>query len=69
MNRLPSGDVFVHAVADFTDPQGKRIEGNGAVPDVEVPLSAGVLAEGRDGAMEAAVNWMFTFNSNLDREK
>src|ERR1019366_9069323 len=27
MNRLPSGDVFVHAVADFTDPDGKRIEG------------------------------------------
>ena len=69
MNRLPSGDVFVHAVADFTDPDGKRIEGTGAVPDVEVPLSAEVLAQGRDGAMEAAMNWMFTFNSNLDREK
>jgi carboxyl-terminal processing protease len=58
MNRLPSGDVFVHAVADFTDPQGRRIEGSGAEPDVKVPLSAGVLSEGRDGPMEEAVRWI-----------
>ncbi len=59
-NRLPSGDVFVHAVADFTDPNGSRIEGAGAVPDVEVPLSIEMLSQGRDGAMEAAVSWIGT---------
>lgn len=58
MDRLPSGDVFVHAVADFTDPHGKRIEGAGAVPDVVVPLSVEVLTEGRDGALDAAVSWI-----------
>ncbi len=58
MNRLPSGDVFVHAVADFTDPEGRRIEGSGAEPDVEVPLSVGVLSEGRDGPLEEALLWI-----------
>ncbi|MGK2961107.1 MAG: S41 family peptidase [Gemmatimonadaceae bacterium] len=58
MNRLPSDDVFVHAVADFTDPEGRRIEGSGAEPDVEVPLSVGVLSEGRDGPMEEALRWI-----------
>jgi carboxyl-terminal processing protease len=58
MKRLPSGDVFVHAVADFTDPNGARIEGSGTVPDVEVPLSIEVLEQGRDGPLEAAVEWI-----------
>jgi carboxyl-terminal processing protease len=58
MDRLPSGDVFVHAVADFTDPDGKRIEGAGVVPDEITPLSEKDLANGRDTALEAAVRWI-----------
>ncbi len=57
-SRLPSGDIFVHAVADFTDPDGTRIEGAGAVPDVEVPLTIELLSQGRDGPMEEAVRWI-----------
>ena len=64
MTRLPSGDVFVHAVADFTDPNGERIEGAGTTPDVEVPLSIEVLEAGRDGALEAAVKWILSSPSN-----
>jgi carboxyl-terminal processing protease len=58
MERLPSGDVFVHAVADFTDPLGKRIEGAGAVPDEVVPLTTSDLAAGRDAPLDAAVRWI-----------
>ena len=58
MDRLPSGDVFVHAVADFTDPEGRRIEGAGAVPDVEILLNPQALREGRDAPMDAAVSWI-----------
>jgi len=58
MERLPSGDVFVHAVADFTDPRGKRIEGSGAVPDEIVPLRVQDLIAGRDAPIEAAVRWI-----------
>jgi carboxyl-terminal processing protease len=60
MERLPSGDVFVHAVADFTDPQGNRIEGAGVTPDEVVSLSAEALRSGRDTAVEAAIRWMST---------
>ena len=58
MERLPSGDVFVHAVADFTDPLGKRIEGSGAVPDVEVPLRVRDLVAGKDAPVDSAVAWI-----------
>jgi carboxyl-terminal processing protease len=58
MERLPSGDVFVHAVADFTDPNGSRIEGAGAVPDEAVPLRVSDIIAGRDAPLEAAVRWI-----------
>jgi carboxyl-terminal processing protease len=58
MERLPSGDVFVHAVADFTDPAGKRVEGAGAAPDEVVPLTVADLLQGRDAALDAAVRWI-----------
>jgi carboxyl-terminal processing protease len=58
MERLPSGDVFVHAVADFTDPEGKRIEGAGAVPDQVVPLKISDLESGFDAPLDAAVRWI-----------
>jgi carboxyl-terminal processing protease len=58
MERLPSGDVFVHAVADFTDPLGKRIEGSGAAPDVEVPLRVQDLVAGKDAPVDSAVAWI-----------
>lgn len=58
MDRLPSGDVFVHAVADFTDPDGRRIEGAGVVPDEVVPISPKDLSEGKDAALDAAARWI-----------
>lgn len=56
--RLPSGDVFVHAVADFTDPDGRRVEGAGVVPDEIVPLTVADLLAGKDAPLEAAVRWI-----------
>lgn len=56
-DRLPSGDVLVHAYADFMTARGTRIEGTGVVPDVLAPWSrAGLLAR-RDDAVEAALEW------------
>ncbi|MGH9421914.1 MAG: S41 family peptidase [Thermoanaerobaculia bacterium] len=57
-DRLPSGDVFVHAVADFVDPGGRRIEGAGVVPDEVVPISPKDLSEGKDAALDAATRWI-----------
>jgi len=58
MLALPSGDVFVHAVADFTDPTGRRIEGAGVVPDELVPLTETDLSRNIDAPLEAAVRWI-----------
>lgn len=65
MERLPSGDVFVHAVADFTDPSGRRIEGAGVVPDELVPLTRKDLAAGKDAPLEAAIRWIIAGGRNV----
>jgi carboxyl-terminal processing protease len=56
--RLPNGDVMMHAVADHTDPAGRRIEGRGVIPDVVVPLRIEALRVGRDETLEAALAWL-----------
>lgn len=58
MKPLPSGDVMVHAVADFTAPGGARLEGTGVVPDVAAPPTREALLAGRDPALEAALAWI-----------
>ena len=58
MQGLPSGDVFVHAVADFTDPTGRRIEGAGVLPDELVPLTEADLSRNIDAPLDAAVRWI-----------
>jgi carboxyl-terminal processing protease len=58
MHGLPSGDTFVHAVADFTDPSGGRIEGAGVTPDELVPLSQQDLTQNIDAPLDAAIKWI-----------
>lgn len=54
---LPSGDVLYHVISNLTDPEGRRIEGSGVRPDIEIPLRRGALLAGRDEALDAAVAW------------
>ena len=58
--RLPTGDVLMHVVADFTAPDGRRIEGRGVVPDEIAPLTRDALLAGRDAPVDAAVAWLRT---------
>jgi carboxyl-terminal processing protease len=60
MQGLPSGDVFVHAVADFTDPSGHRIEGAGVLPDEVFPVTEKDLLSNVDAPLEAAIRWIAT---------
>jgi len=55
--RLPNGDILYHAIADFTSPTGKPIEGEGVKPDVVTPITRKVLLENKDPALDAAVAW------------
>jgi carboxyl-terminal processing protease len=56
--RLPNGDVMIHAYGDFVTSDGTRLEGRGVVPDEEVPLRRDDLLAGRDRTLEAALAWI-----------
>jgi carboxyl-terminal processing protease len=56
--RLPTGDVLMHVVADFTGPGGVRIEGRGVLPDVRVASTRQDLLEQRDAPLDAALQWI-----------
>lgn len=57
---LPTGDVLLHAIADFRTPAGHPVEGRGVVPDVPVPVTRTPLLQGRDPVLDAAVDWIAT---------
>jgi carboxyl-terminal processing protease len=57
-DRLPNGDVLIHAWGDFVTGTGVRIEGRGVVPDEPVDLTRKVLLSGRDATLEGALGWI-----------
>ncbi len=58
--RLPSGDVLLYAMGDFTAAGGRSVEGQGVVPDHPVLLSREALARGADDILDAALKWIDT---------
>lgn len=58
MIRLPNGDGFEYAFADYESAGGGRLEGNGVTPDVEIPHSREGLLGNEDAALAAAIAWM-----------
>ena len=59
-DRLPNGDVLIHAWGDFVTGTGVRIEGRGVVPDEPVAVTRAALLEGRDPTLERALAWIDT---------
>jgi carboxyl-terminal processing protease len=57
-DKLPNGDVLIHAWGDFVTGTGVRIEGRGVVPDQPVALTRASLLAGRDATLDAALAWM-----------
>lgn len=55
--RLPNGDILYHAIANFTSPSGRDIEGDGVIPDVAAPVTRKALLAGKDPARDAAIAW------------
>jgi carboxyl-terminal processing protease len=58
IERLPNGDGFQYAVANYISQGGKPLEGIGAIPDEEVRLTRKQLIEGKDAVLDAAVAWI-----------
>ena len=57
-DRLPNGDVMIHAYGDFVTADGTRLEGRGVVPDEPLPLTRADLLAGRDPPLDAALAWI-----------
>lgn len=57
-DKLPNGDILIHATGDFVTANGTRLEGRGVIPDDVIPVDRKGLAEGRDATLEAALRWI-----------
>ncbi len=58
ITKLPNGDGFQYAIANYISEGGKPLEGNGVTPDVEVAPTRQALLAGRDPALDAALEWI-----------
>jgi len=56
--RLPNGDGFQYAIANYISEGGKQLEGAGVIPDEIAGPSRRELLEGRDPALERALAWI-----------
>jgi len=58
ITRLPNGDGFQYAVANYISEGGQALEGHGVIPDVEVSLTREALLAGHDSVVDAALDWI-----------
>ena len=58
MSRLPSGDVLLHAIADYLNSDGTRLEGDGVPTDFPVPVRRDDLLAGVDAPLREAARWI-----------
>ncbi len=56
--RLPNGDGFQYAVANYISEGGQPLEGLGVTPDVVVELTRTALLGGHDEVVDAAMSWI-----------
>jgi carboxyl-terminal processing protease len=57
-DKLPNGDVLIHAYGDFVTADGTRLEGRGVVPDEIVAVRREDLLAGKDATLDAALAWI-----------
>lgn len=58
MDKLPSGDVLLHAISDYVTAKGNAIEATGVIPEHPVPVTRSDLLNGIDAPAQAAVEWI-----------
>lgn len=64
---LPTGAALLHAVADFRTSDGTVLEGRGVLPDIRVKPSRRSWIEGRDPALEEAIDFLTSADRSADR--
>lgn len=56
--KLPNGDGFQYAFANYVSAAGAALEANGVTPDEPTELTREQLLQGRDTVIDAAVSWI-----------
>jgi carboxyl-terminal processing protease len=56
--RLPNGDGFQYAIANYISHGGQPLEGRGVTPDVEVRPTQAELLAGQDPTLDRALAWI-----------
>lgn len=58
VEKLPNGDGFQYAFANYTSAAGRVLEGEGVVPDEVIGLTVENLTEQHDPTLKAAIEWI-----------
>ena len=58
IERLPNGDAFQYAIANYVSTGGQVLEGKGVTPDVEVRPKRESLLQGKDDVLDSALKWI-----------
>ena len=58
IEKLPNGDGFQYAIANYISEGGATLEGNGVDPDSTVALTRETLLAGHDAQLDAATAWI-----------
>ena len=56
--RLPNGDALMYVIGDFVTSTGRRLEGQGVIPDEALPLTVSGVSAGKDPDLDAALRWL-----------
>ena len=64
VTRLPNGDGFQYAMADYHSASGKSLEHDGVMPDEVVPLDPRQFATESDPTLARAIDWLEQQNQN-----
>lgn len=62
IERLPTGDGFQYATANYISADDVTLEGHGVLPDEVVEPDPAALLQGRDAVIEAAERWILAQN-------
>lgn len=58
VDKLPNGDGFQYAFANYVSAKGQVLEGKGVQPDEVVQLNRKSLLSGKDDTVDAAIRWI-----------
>lgn len=67
VERLPNGDLFQYAMANYVSEGGRILEGVGVTPDVPIATTQADLLTQKDPVLEAALDWIHASQQRVSR--